>query len=125
MKKLCYNRAGRCPGRPKKWDESLEKPPLDYSEFFEPDVGQIPGLTVWEIENFLPNQVRQSRGVTTPYSAVVWWRHKWWMRVRWTVLGHIQQLYRYSRIRGSRLNKTRESDSFVGIVVIFILARLG
>ena len=44
--------------RPKKWDESLEKPSLDYSEFFEPDVGQIPGLTVWEIENFVPNQVR-------------------------------------------------------------------
>ncbi|KAF0310088.1 Protein flightless-1 [Amphibalanus amphitrite] len=46
--------------KPKKWDESLEKPSLDYSEFFEPDVGQIPGLTVWEIENFLPNQIDES-----------------------------------------------------------------
>ena len=50
------------PVRPKKWDESLEKPSLDYSEFFEPDVGQIPGLTVWEIENFLPNQVGAGGG---------------------------------------------------------------
>jgi len=33
---------------------------LDYSEFFEEDVGQIPGLTIWEIENFLPCQVDDS-----------------------------------------------------------------
>ena len=46
--------------RPRKWVESLEKPTLDYSEFFEEDVGQIPGLTIWEIENFLPCQVDDS-----------------------------------------------------------------
>ncbi|TRY63076.1 hypothetical protein TCAL_04910 [Tigriopus californicus] len=44
----------------KRWDEALEKPPLDYSEFFDEDVGQFPGLTVWEIENFYPNQVDDS-----------------------------------------------------------------
>ena len=33
---------------------------MDYSEFFEEDVGQIPGLTIWEIENFLPSQVDDS-----------------------------------------------------------------
>ena len=44
----------------KRWDEALEKPPLDYSEFFDDDVGQLPGLTVWEIENFYPNQVEES-----------------------------------------------------------------
>ncbi|XP_053326968.1 protein flightless-1 homolog [Spea bombifrons] len=38
----------------RKWDQSLEKPPLDYSEFFLEDVGQIPGVTVWQIENFIP-----------------------------------------------------------------------
>lgn len=43
--------------KPKRWDESLEKPPLDYSKFFEKDDGQIPGLTIWEIENFLPNKI--------------------------------------------------------------------
>lgn len=43
--------------KPKRWDESLEKPPLDYSEIFEEDAGQVPGLTIWEIENFLPNRI--------------------------------------------------------------------
>jgi hypothetical protein len=42
----------------KRWDEVLEKPPLDYSEFFDEDVGQFPGITIWEIENFYPSQVR-------------------------------------------------------------------
>jgi hypothetical protein len=42
----------------KRWDEALEKPALDYSEFFDEDVGSIPGITIWEIENFYPNQVR-------------------------------------------------------------------
>ena len=41
----------------KRWDEALEKPALDYSEFFDEDVGSIPGITIWEIENFYPNQV--------------------------------------------------------------------
>ena len=40
---------------PKRWDESLEKPRLDYSEFFDSHVGQSPGIFIWEIENFLPN----------------------------------------------------------------------
>lgn len=43
--------------QPKKWEETLEKPPLDYSEFFEDEDGQVPGLTIWEIENFLPNKI--------------------------------------------------------------------
>ena len=30
-----------------------------YSEFFDNDVGQFPGLTVWEIENFYPNQIEE------------------------------------------------------------------
>jgi len=37
----------------------LEKPPLDYSEFFDDDAGQCVGLTIWEIENFLPNQIEE------------------------------------------------------------------
>ncbi|KAJ8955152.1 hypothetical protein NQ318_009045 [Aromia moschata] len=44
--------------KPKRWDETLEKP-LDYSEFFEDDAGQVPGLTIWEIENFLPNRIEE------------------------------------------------------------------
>lgn len=43
--------------QPKKWEETLEKPPLDYSEFFEEEDGQTTGLTIWEIENFLPNKI--------------------------------------------------------------------
>nr|XP_033819549.1 protein flightless-1 homolog [Geotrypetes seraphini] len=38
----------------RRWDQSLEKPHLDYSEFFTEDVGQLPGVTVWQIENFIP-----------------------------------------------------------------------
>ncbi|XP_056391514.1 protein flightless-1 homolog [Hyla sarda] len=38
----------------RRWDQGLEKPHLDYSEFFTEDVGQIPGVTVWQIENFIP-----------------------------------------------------------------------
>ncbi|XP_064101883.1 protein flightless-1-like [Macrobrachium nipponense] len=44
----------------KRWDEALERPPLNYHEFFDVDVGQIPGITIWEIENFLPNQIEES-----------------------------------------------------------------
>lgn len=43
--------------KPKKWEETLEKPPLDYSDFFEDDVGQFPGLLIWEIDNFLPSRL--------------------------------------------------------------------
>ncbi|XP_053984135.1 protein flightless-1 [Hylaeus volcanicus] len=45
--------------KPKRWDETLEKPPLDYSEFFDEDAGQVPGISVWEIENFLPNEIEE------------------------------------------------------------------
>lgn len=44
----------------KRWDKNLEKPPLDYSEFFMEDVGQIPGVSVWQMENFLPVQVDEA-----------------------------------------------------------------
>lgn len=43
--------------KPKRWDESLEKPAVDYSEIFEEGDGLLPGLTIWEIENFLPNKI--------------------------------------------------------------------
>ncbi|XP_077526880.1 FLII actin remodeling protein isoform X2 [Haemaphysalis longicornis] len=46
--------------KPKRWDEALEKPPIDYSEIFEEDVGQMPGIFVWEIDNFLPNPLDDS-----------------------------------------------------------------
>lgn len=48
---------GRESLKPKRWDEALEKPPVDYSEIFEEEDGQLPGLTIWEIENFLPNKI--------------------------------------------------------------------
>lgn len=41
----------------KRWDEQLEKPKLDYSEFFEDDVGHEEGIVTFEIEKFLPNQL--------------------------------------------------------------------
>ncbi|XP_073504572.1 protein flightless-1 homolog [Phyllobates terribilis] len=44
----------------RRWDQGLEKPHLDYSEFFTEDVGQIPGITAWQIENFIPIQVDEA-----------------------------------------------------------------
>ena len=41
--------------RPKRWEEALEKPSVDYADIFEEDTGSEEGLTVWEIENFYPN----------------------------------------------------------------------
>ncbi|KAL9702468.1 hypothetical protein quinque_005986 [Culex quinquefasciatus] len=46
--------------KPKRWDETLEKPPVDYSEIFEEEDGCAVGLTVWEIENFLPNKIEEA-----------------------------------------------------------------
>nr|XP_008163073.2 protein flightless-1 homolog isoform X1 [Chrysemys picta bellii] len=44
----------------RRWDQSLEKPQLNYSEFFTEDVGQIPGVSVWQIENFVPTLVDEA-----------------------------------------------------------------
>jgi len=41
--------------RPKAWQEHLQGPRLSYRDIYDPEVGQIPGIEVWEIENFLPN----------------------------------------------------------------------
>ena len=47
----------------RRWDEQIERPQLDYSEFFEESIGQIQGMTCWEIENFVPKQLeRQLNG---------------------------------------------------------------
>ncbi|CAF0908368.1 unnamed protein product, partial [Didymodactylos carnosus] len=43
----------------RKWDEQIERPQLDYSEFFEYGIGHQTGVTCWEIENFLPKQLEQ------------------------------------------------------------------
>ncbi|XP_041364511.1 protein flightless-1 homolog isoform X2 [Gigantopelta aegis] len=48
------------PLKPKRWDEHLMRPQLDYSQIYDEDVGQIPGLSCWEIENFLPNIVEEA-----------------------------------------------------------------
>ncbi|KAK0146601.1 Protein flightless-1 [Merluccius polli] len=53
----------------RRWDKSLEKSHLDYSEFFMEDIGHvrtgllyliIPGVTVWQIENFIPMPVDEA-----------------------------------------------------------------
>jgi hypothetical protein len=40
---------------PKRWEDRLEKPKLDVTEYFPEYVGQTPGITVWEIDNFIPS----------------------------------------------------------------------
>ncbi|XP_048351374.1 protein flightless-1 homolog [Sphaerodactylus townsendi] len=44
----------------RRWDQNLEKPQLNYSEFFTEDVGQLPGVSVWQIENFVPVMVDEA-----------------------------------------------------------------
>ncbi len=47
----------------RRWDEQIERPQLNYSEFFEEGAGHIAGITCWEIENFVPKQLeRQLNG---------------------------------------------------------------
>eukprot|EP00118_Oscarella_pearsei_P006460 m.29143 g.29143 ORF g.29143 m.29143 type:complete len:1260 (+) comp31138_c0_seq3:13-3792(+) len=43
--------------RTKKWYELLEKPNLSYEEYFDESTGKQPGLTLWQIENFVPGEV--------------------------------------------------------------------
>lgn len=38
----------------KRWDEQLQKPDIDYGVIFTEEIGQYPGLTIWQIENFYP-----------------------------------------------------------------------
>ncbi|XP_033631198.1 protein flightless-1 homolog [Asterias rubens] len=40
--------------KPKSWLDALEKPQLDYSDFFPEDIGSDEGLCIWQIENFVP-----------------------------------------------------------------------
>ena len=47
------------PIKPKRWDAELKRPDLDYSEIFSDDVGTLPGITVWQIENFYPVEVEE------------------------------------------------------------------
>uniref|UniRef100_A0A8C9Y305 Protein flightless-1 homolog n=1 Tax=Sander lucioperca TaxID=283035 RepID=A0A8C9Y305_SANLU len=44
----------------RRWDKSIEKPQLDYSEFYTEDTGQVPGVSVWQIENFVPMPVDET-----------------------------------------------------------------
>ena len=39
----------------------LRRPDLDYSELFSDDVGKLPGLTMWQIENFYPVEIEEGK----------------------------------------------------------------
>ncbi|XP_065899983.1 protein flightless-1 homolog [Dysidea avara] len=41
-------------GKPKPWTAMLNRPNLDYTSLFPEKPGHLPGLSVWQIENFLP-----------------------------------------------------------------------
>ena len=45
--------------KPRRLLDSLEKPNLDYGAYFDEDVGQLPGLTIWEIDNFSPKRLKE------------------------------------------------------------------
>lgn len=48
------------PTKPKRWDQVLKRPDLDYSDIFSDEVGKLPGLTMWQIENFYPVEIEES-----------------------------------------------------------------
>ena len=43
----------------KRWDALLKRPDLDYSDLFSDTTGKLPGLTVWQIENFYPIEIEE------------------------------------------------------------------
>ena len=47
----------RAPVTPKRWDAMLKRPDLDYSDLFSETTGKLPGLTIWQIENFYPVEI--------------------------------------------------------------------
>ena len=47
----------REPERQKRWDALLKRPDLDYSDLFSETTGKLPGLAVWQIENFYPVEI--------------------------------------------------------------------
>ncbi|XP_041473939.1 protein flightless-1 homolog [Lytechinus variegatus] len=46
--------------KPKSWMDALERPQLDYTDFFAANCGTEPGLHIWQIENFIPIQVEEA-----------------------------------------------------------------
>ena len=51
--------------QPKRWDLNLQRPDLDYSEIFAEDVGTLPGLVIWQIENFSPLEIEEGKSMYT------------------------------------------------------------
>ncbi len=47
------------PVKQKRWDQFLKRPDLDYSDLFAEDVGKLPGISVWQIENFYPVEIEE------------------------------------------------------------------
>jgi len=45
--------------KPTRWDQILQRPDLDYSELFTEEVGTLPGLSIWLIENFSPVELEE------------------------------------------------------------------
>ena len=47
---------------PATWgSQALRRPDLDYSELFSDDVGKLPGIALWQIENFYPVDVEEGK----------------------------------------------------------------
>jgi hypothetical protein len=121
----------------KRWDEALEKPPLDYSEFFDEDVGQFPGITVWEIENFYPNQMEDTESYGKLYEGDCYiilstvlddagaldWKIFFWIGEKATLdkrtcsAIHSVNLRNYLGARGRTLREEQadESEEFLGL----------
>ena len=52
----------------------LQRPDLDYSELFSDDIGKLPGITMWQIENFNPVEIEEGKlgGRSTVWTCSDW-----------------------------------------------------
>ena len=65
----------QAPQKQKRWDALLKRPDLDYSDLFSDITGKLPGLTVWQIENFYPIEIDEGVHMlqTHVHETNAWW----------------------------------------------------
>jgi hypothetical protein len=123
------------PSNRSRWDEIFEKPLLNYSAFFEDDTGQIPGVTIWVIEDILPIKIEEEEHGTfyegdcyiilktfVDSESLAWQIHFWigdetTVSKRTCVAMHAVNLrnFLHAECRTNREEQGHESDEFLSV----------